>query len=484
MRGATEEASMGAAGTGPRRRIARRSRVVPVLAASLAALAAVVPTGLARADRGEPASGLVSWGYNAMGQLGDGTSTGPETCLVYVSEACSRGTVETTRLREVAAVSVGGFHSLALLKSGKVMAWGLNEEGQLGDGTMTGPQTCVSGSGHFVRACSTVPVEAEGLDEVAAIAGGNLYSLALLKSGRVMAWGENEAAELGDGTVTSRAAPVEVKGLSEVVAIAAGSNSLALLKSGRVMAWGSNNAGQLGDGSTEGPETCYLGTGFLPDPCSKTPVEVKGLSEVVAITTGGQDSLALLKSGKVMAWGENEVGELGDGTRTPDSAEPVEVKGLTGVVAITSGGSHSLALLKSGKVMAWGFNDEGQVGDGTTELGVTEPVEVKGLTGVVAIAAGAQDSLALLKSGKVMAWGQNNYGQLGDGTTSRRLEPVAVKGLGDVEAIAGGLYHNLAIRASHSRCDEDESRGGDRLHQNGYVRGRDRRRRGCEISRH
>src|SRR6266851_2418171 len=144
----------------------------------------------------------------------------------------------------------------------------------------------------------------------------------------------------GDGTTNASDLPVAVSGLSGAVAVSGGgSHSLALLGDGTVRAWGSNGSGQLGDGTTTGPETCVEAR-----PCSRTPVAVSGLSGVVAISAGGSHSLALLSNGTVRAWGNNGSGQLGNGTTTTSDV-PVVVSGLSAVVAVSAGGEHSLALL-------------------------------------------------------------------------------------------------------------------------------------------
>jgi uncharacterized repeat protein (TIGR01451 family) len=221
-----------------------------------------------------------------------------------------------------------------------------------------------------------------------------------------------------------------------------------LRKDGTVVAWGRNDLGQLGDGTKTGPPYCDLLV-----PCSRVPVEVGGLKEVVAIASGEGHDLALRKDGTVVAWGRNDFGQLGDGTEY-SSDVPVEVGGLNKeVVAIAGGAFHSLALRKNGTVVAWGGNDFGQLGDGTETgpnyclggLCSEVPVEVEGLKEVVAIAGGGSHSLALRKDGTVVAWGLNNTGQLGDGNETNSDVPVEVSGLKEVVAIAGGEGHSLAL---------------------------------------
>jgi alpha-tubulin suppressor-like RCC1 family protein len=277
------------------------------------------------------------------------------------------------------------------------------------------------------------------------------YEPALAPSKEVMAWGNGEYGQLGNGDGEESDVPVPVSGLSEVTAIAAGArNSLALLRNGTVDAWGGNSLGQFP------PEIC---SGNLPyHGCSRTPIEVPGLTGVTAISASlggeysrlglGQSPLALLRNGTVMAWGSNGQGQLGDGTTT-GSDGPVAVSGLSGVTAIAAGDGVSTALLKDGTVMDWGYNGSGELGDGTT-INSDVPVAVSGLSGAKAIG----ESTALLRNGTVMDWGWNYEGQLGDGTTTGpetcegvpcSRVPVAVSGLSEVTAIAAGENHSLAL---------------------------------------
>jgi hypothetical protein len=154
--------------------------------------------------------------------------------------------------------------------------------------------------------------------------------------------------------------------------------------------------------------------------------------------------LALRGDGGVWAWGKNANGQVGDGTTT-DRLTPVQVRGLSGAVAVMAGVHHSVALRRDGSVWAWGANSYGELGDGTTTDRLT-PVPLRGLSDVVSIAAGAQHSYALKRDGSVWAWGQNIYGALGDGTWTQRLAPVPVSGLSGVVAIAAGGQHGLALK--------------------------------------
>ncbi len=184
-----------------------------------------------------------------------------------------------------------------------------------------------------------------------------------------------------------------------------------------------------------------LGDGDLVQ--SDDPVIANGLNFVTAVAAGKDHSLALLANGTVMAWGSNVSGQLGDGEEFAGSDVPVRVQGLQHVKAIAAGTNQSLALLDNGTVMAWGGNESGQLGDGNTEESDV-PLPVKGLTGVTGIAAGGEHSMALLSDGKVMAWGDDESGQLGDDSTTNSDVPVPVR-LAEVSEIAAGNEFSLAL---------------------------------------
>ena len=313
-------------------------------------------------------------------------------------------------------VAGGASHSLLAKPDGRVWAWGLNSNGQLGDTTLTQ---------------RTLPVLLSAPSGVVALHGGSTHSVARTSFGGVWAWGLNTYGQLGDGTTTQRPTPVQLGALSGVAAVSAGSShTLAVKTNGTAWAWGRNNVGQLGNGVT------------TPDK-NPAPLQVSSLASVAGVAAGASHSLAVKGDGTAWAWGQNNYGQLGDNSTTQRSS-PIQVSGLTGAVGVSGGASHSLAVKADGTVWAWGLNTYGQLGDGT---GSTRrvPVAVTGLTGALTVVAGDNHSLALLADGTLWAWGQNTHGQLGDGTATGRLAPVRVAIPAPVIAAAAGANHGLAV---------------------------------------
>lgn len=329
----------------------------------------------------------------------------------------------------VTQIAAGGYHSLFLKSDGSLWGMGLNEYGELGDGTLTN---------QFLA-------EQIVSSNVTAIAAGGLHSLFLTPSTNrlvdLRAMGSAAFGQLGDGKTNSEYSDtpefIESSGPLNVITTTAGggNHSLFLRNVGLVgfgkSLWGmGNNAdGELGDGSYT---TRYA------------PVEIVS-SNVVAVAAGGSHSLFLKSNGSLWGMGYNGDGELGDGTyngqNVPEQIEP------GGVTAVAAGGAHSLFLKSGGSLWGMGDNTYGQLGS-SVSFPVNFPVQIVA-SNVTAIAAGASHSLFLKSDGSLWAMGWNFYGQLGNGTTNNLYAPMQIVS-SNVVAIAAGGVHSLFIKSDGS----------------------------------
>jgi alpha-tubulin suppressor-like RCC1 family protein len=370
--------------------------------------------------------GVECWGLNTFGEFGNGAIGGPDC-----GGGCRATPIAASGITNATQISAGGGGVCALLAGGDVECWGDNTEGELGDGTTAGPD-CGG-------ACSATPVAVSGITNATQISTNVSGACALLATGTINCWGNNTDGALGDGTIGGpdcgggcSATPVAVSGITTAIQISTNvAATCAVLTTGSVDCWGLNTYGQLGDGSVLGPD-CGGG-------CSATPVAVSGITNATQISTDGNDTCALLATGSVECWGDNSFGQLGNGTTTgPDcagghcSATPVVVSGITNATQISAGGDGVCALLATGGVTCWGDNSIGELGDGTTagpDCGgacSATPVAVSGITNATHISAGRQAACALLATGAIQCWGTNDFGQLGNGTTISSDVPVSV----------------------------------------------------------
>jgi alpha-tubulin suppressor-like RCC1 family protein len=381
-----------------------------------------------------PTYGAVSWGANTLASLGDGSATAPETCSnPPYTTYCARSPVGVAGLSDPIALGTGEDFTCAVILGGEVECWGRNDAGDLGDGTATGPEHCPHPPYLLEDNCSRVPVRVSGITNATAVAAGTAFACALLETHSIDCWGFGIEGELGNGHSERSLTPVQVSGITNAVAIAVGeADACALLSDHTVKCWGSNVFGALGDGKTHAEQQA-----------SDVPVEVAGITSAVAITAGDSDACVVLESGEIRCWGKNGYGDLGDGKTHAEqeySDVPVTVSGITTASSVTANLEHVCALLRSGRVECWGDDEFGDLGDGRSFAPSTTPVAVLGISTATRLAAGYFHTCAVLANGTVECWGYNEEGELGDGKTAEEEEesstPVAVKGLSGIVNIA------------------------------------------------
>jgi alpha-tubulin suppressor-like RCC1 family protein len=256
----------------------------------------------------------------------------------------------------------------------------------------------------------------------------------LLTTGAVRCWGKNADGQLGDGTITQSTTPAQVTGLtSGVTKIAAGDAHSCAVVSGSAQCWGWNVVGQLGNGTTMK---------------STFPVQVSGLtSGVTDIAAGLTSASCAVVSGAARCWGWNQFNQLGDGTSTSRNT-PVQVTGLTSGISQIAIGYNGCAVLTTGAMRCWGDGGNGTNGDGNF-FSMSSPNHVRTVTGV---ATATQTSItsstacAVLSSGALSCWGNNGYGQIGDGTTDNRSTPTNVS----LPAGGAGFPASITVTATNA----------------------------------
>ena len=370
--------------------------------------------------------GVKCWGYNGSGRLGNPTI--PEQTSLPVSPMYLES--------DIVSVAAGGGHTCAVTNLGGLKCWGWNRDGQLGTVTTN---TCYPGT-----QCSEWPLDVDVPVPLVAVAAGDAHTCAVTLAGEVMCWGNNKYGQLGvhstetcsSISIPCTRTPVAVPGLSQVVAVAAGyGHSCALLSSGQLKCWGRNADGELGDGQVCGAQ-CVM------------PIDVPNLqSGIRAIAADGFGTCAITVGDALKCWGDNGVGQVGDGT-TIDRHTAVDVVGLaSGVVSVDVGAAHACAVVAGGGVKCWGSNHAGQLGNATASESSlsTVPVDVQApggslLTAMAAPAAANNYTCALSMIGSIHCWGANFFGQLGNGTTqpSTTAVPVFLASDSDFDGCADG----------------------------------------------
>lgn len=309
------------------------------------------------------------WGFNSSGQLGEGT-LGSETCF-FSNWFCSRTPVAVVGITDATQLSVGASSACALLAGGSIDCWGEDEDGQLGNSTTTGPEACRFGfcSSRPVGVIGIVgatQVSVGGEGACALMSSGGIDCWGLDDLGQ-LGDGTTTTTDTCENDWPCSPSPVAVTGITNATQVnAGGGDTCALLVTGRINCWGANWEGALGDGTSTGPDSCS------DTACSTSPVEVADITDATRVSV----PCALLSTGGIDCWGANSFGELGDGGPTDMSSDvPVAVTGITDATQVSTGSQFTCALLSGGGASCWGANYDGQLGDGTlTESAIPVPV--------------------------------------------------------------------------------------------------------------
>ncbi len=404
---------------------------------------AAIATGSSHTLALTPGGDLYAWGSNSAGQLGDGT-TADRGSPVFIGSGFS-------------AIAAGGDHSVALKKNGDLYGWGNNDQGQIGDGT---------------RVTRLAPVFA--VSGFVAVAAGDKHTVALKGDGSLWTWGDNTRGQLGDGSTVGRQVTTQVATGPFQAICARSANSCALATNGDLFVWGDNSVGQVGDGTlSDRPSPTLVGSSFKYAVTGTTSAAIKtngdlytwGLNYYGELGDGtttnrpvptfiasgfkfvsvasGFSTFGITTSGDLYAWGWNGDGELGDGTKT-DRSTPTFIG--SGFAAVAIGYIHTVAIKSDGSLLAWGNNSVGQLGVGAGLLRPTPTLIGSGFQAIAAnrFATGTGHSVAVKTTGDLIAWGDNDSGQLGDGTTSARTTPALITS--GYRTAAVGARHTIALK--------------------------------------
>ena len=310
-------------------------------------------------------------------------------------------------------LSLGDYHSGVIAQDGSLYMWGVNDFGQIGDGTTKNRYK---------------PTKI--LDHVVSVSLGDYYSGAITQDGSLYMWGSNVYGQIGDGTTEDRYKPTKI--LDHVIAVSLGyCHSGAITQDGSLYMWGSNDSGQIGDGTTE-------------DRYKPTKI----LDHVIAVSLGVSHSGAITQDGSLYMWGSNSRGGIGDGT-TEVRYKPTKI--LDHVIAVSLQTGNSGAITQDGSLYMWGSNVYGEIGDGTEEDRY-KPTKI--LDHVIAVSLGVGHSGAITQDGSLYMWGWNSDGQIGDGTTKARYTPTQITIPGGV-ALPSDLKFDFDISTQSEEASAD-----------------------------
>jgi alpha-tubulin suppressor-like RCC1 family protein len=349
-----------------------------------------------------PAQGyeLWAWGKNNYGQLGDGTSIGRSS------------PVQIGALTNWKEISAGAGHTAAIKTDGTLWAWGGNSDGQLGDGTSSTANNKSS------------PIQIGALTTWSQVAAGSNHTTAIKTDGTLWAWGRNNGGQLGDGTSINKSLPAQIGAMANWKQASSGYGHITAIKTdGTLWAWGANSFGKLGDGTVAG---------------KNSPIQIGALTNWSQVAAGSNHTTAIKTDGTLWAWGRNNGGQLGDETVLEvHKSSPVQIGALTNWKQVAAGDSHTAAIKTNGTLWAWGQNNLGQFGNGTL-ASTSSPIQIGALTNWNQVAAGNYYTIAIKTDRTLWAWGQNTSGELGDGTKTQRNSSIQIGSLTNWKQVSVG----------------------------------------------
>jgi alpha-tubulin suppressor-like RCC1 family protein len=362
-----------------------------------------------------PEGQIFTWGRNLWGQLGDDGARNSKSTPVNITLEFNLNAGET-----IIQASLGYSHSLAITSEGRIFTWGNNNYGQLGDGTTTNRLTPVDITSKFNLNAGETIIQASL---------GSVHSSAITSEGRIFTWGSNSSTPINVLTPMDITSEFNLNAGETIIQASLGGlfYSSAITSEGRIFTWGNNQNGQLGDGTT---------TDRLTPVDITSEFNLNAEEMIIETFLGSSHSLAITSEGRIFTWGSNSAGQLGDGTTT-DRLTPVDITSKFNlnagemIIQASLGSVHSSAITSEGRIFTWGHNFGGKLGDGTTTnrltpKDITSEFNLNAEETIIQVSLGGYHSSAITSEGRIFTWGENEYGQLGDGTTTSNSTPVNI----------------------------------------------------------
>jgi alpha-tubulin suppressor-like RCC1 family protein len=335
---------------------------------------------------------LYTIGYNSNGQLGNGTTTNSDKYI------------EVSGVINPVQVAYGVFtsspHIGVVCADGTVRIWGSNSYGQLGNNTTS--------------STNSTPIQIQGITNAVQVACGTMHTVILCADGTIRTFGSNGNGQLGDGSYSQRRTPVQIQGITNAVQVSCGYYHTAIVcADGSIRTFGNNGSGRLGDGTTT--------------QCT-SPVQVQGINNAIQVACGAGYTVVLCSDGTVKSFGWNYYGQLGNSTNSgtdTSNPTPLQVTGITNAVQVACGYSHTVVLCADGTIRTFGYNNNGQLGNGTNStLANSTPIQVTGITNAIQISCGHSYTNILCSDGTIRVFGDNGYNILDDGTSNPQYTPI------------------------------------------------------------